>query len=967
MALWYHCGNGWVKTRGWARSSLGADAYLCCPGPSLAQVDASALNGHGRLIFALTTAYPAVRPDVWVGTDVPECYDRRVWAEPFAKIVRGNYGDLSCQGRRLRDFPNVFFADIDKAPFLEILDRREHDAVFVWNHNTFTTALHLMIWMGARRIFLVGCDFGGTADYHDGRELAENRRTGNRRLYANLVKDLRQLAPAAKTRGLEIASCTPGSPINEFLPFMTLADALAQSKARAPDGTAPLLHAADAELCQWKAGPREDRGVVVGCDARAEWLMPWWLERFRKHNALPVAFADFGMTAAMRGWCAARGALVDITDVPVASACLRKPFAILRAPFKEILWLEPDCEVRGPVEPLLAHGRDGHVGLAPAAQGRSVAAEATDGWFAMCSPDTPIWDGGIVAVRHGHSVVTDWACELLAKQDRYKGDHEALACVVARGGYAVNRVPPELAFNRHRGPDNGATVFHWTGVRGKAILKERFAAETAAAAPVPLTAAGPEWTGEPSDKFGVMVPVCENQQDLVQWWWWAYARHNWWPVAFADFGMDGDTRRWCESHGRVVAHGAPHNVTGWFRKPFALLQSPFKRTVWVDLDGEVRADLSKIAALCDGRLALGRDWSYPAALRKRLPFEGPCWSSAIMALDHGDPLVVEWAQAVLERQAAFRGDQEILSTLLNDGRRNAFTEIPVDLVRSRQEGEDDGLAVVHWSGPGGKGAIRRAWSAIRAGVCADMQSAFRRDWAVPVPTADRGVIVGFDQEQEWLLDWWWSNYSAHNGLPVLFVDFGMSEAARRWCSERGALSEPTGLDCYGWFKKPLALLESPFKKAIWLDADCEVRGPLDRLFDFCEDGGIGMTFDRGAPPPFREAMPPDAPIYNSGVLAFNHGDPVVPQWASMTLALRSDHPGDTRFGQPGDQETLALVLRRYAEGRVREIPMELARLRLSDGDGQALVMHWTGPAGKQCIRDALGRRQAEEVKAAVVP
>jgi hypothetical protein len=87
----------------------------------------------------------------------------------------------------------------------------------------------------------------------------------------------------------------------------------------------------------------------------------------------------------------------------------------------------------------------------------------------------------------------------------------------------------------------------------------------------------------------------------------------------------------------------------------------------------------------------------------------------------------------------------------------------------------------------------------------------------------------------------------------------------------------------------------------------------------------------------------------------------------MTLALRSDHPGDTRFGQPGDQETLALVLRRYAEGRVREIPMELARLRLSDGDGPALVMHWTGPAGKQCIRDALDRTHAEEMKAAVVP
>jgi hypothetical protein len=239
-----------------------------------------------------------------------------------------------------------------------------------------------------------------------------------------------------------------------------------------------------------------------------------------------------------------------------------------------------------------------------------------------------------------------------------------------------------------------------------------------------------------------------------------------------------------------------------------------------------------------------------------------------------------------------------------------------------------------------------------------MQSDFWHDWREDRPDSDCGVIVGLDKHQEWLLDWWWGNYSRHNDLPVLFADFGMSDAGRRRCAERGAVSERIDADCYGWFKKPLALLESPFRKAVWLDADCEVRGPLDRLLDFCENGGIGMTIDRGTPQPFLEAMPPDTPIYNSGVVVFNHGDPVVPQWASMTMALRSDRPGDARYGQPGDQETLALALRHYARNRVRVIPMELARLRLSDGDGQALVMHWTGPTGKEHIREVMARGQA---------
>lgn len=952
MALWYDCGNGWVKSRGLARCHLGADAYLCCPGPSLAEVDTSALSGPGRMVFAVTTAYPAVRPDVWVGTDVPECYDRRVWAEPFIKVARGIYGGKRCQGRPLKSFPNVFFADIENAPFCEILDRRAHDATFVWNRNTFTVALHLVIWMGGRRIFLVGCDFGGKRDYHDDRGLSEDQRAANQHLMMNLVNDLRGLTPAAKERRIELISCTPDSPINAFLPFIPLAEALAISESQTTDGRAPILHAADAERCQWRGDPAEERGVVVGFDAAREWLVPWWFGNLREHSALPVAFADFGMSETMRGWCSDRGQVVDVTDVPVEGACFRKPFAVLRAPFKEVLFLEPDCEVRGSVDPLLDHCRGNGIALAPAAGGRSVVAEAEGGWFAMCAPGTVMWDAGVIAVRHGHAFVTDWAVEVLARAREYKGDKEVLALVIARCGYMVNPMPPELAFNRHRGDGTGATIFHWTGPEGKAVLRERVAAEPVAV-PVPTKVRPVQWAGPPTEDLGVMVPVCRGQEDLVPWWWDAYARRNRWPVAFADFGMNSETRRWCEARGRITPHGAPDGIDGWFRKPFALLQSPFRRTVWCDLDCEVREDITKVASVGGTRLAIGRDWSYPKRLRERLSFEGPYWCGGCLAVTQGDPLVLEWAEAILEKHKDFRSDQEILGALLSEKPSDVVAEIPLEILRSRQEGEADGVVIVHWSGPGGKGAIRRAWSAIRAGACRDMRSAFHRGWTRAEPTSDRGVIGGFDEGQEWLLEWWWSNYSAHNDLPVLFVDLGMSAASRKWCAERGLLAKVPAAGCYGWFKKPLALLESPFKQAIWLDGDCEVRGRLTRLFDFCTNSGIGMTFDRGTPRSFRDAMPPEAPIYNSGVIAFNHGDPVIPQWASMTMALRSDRPGDTCYGQPGDQETLALTLCRYAQGRVHDIPEDLVRLRLSDGDGPALVMHWTGPEGKQRIRDAI--------------
>jgi len=944
MALWYDCGNGWVKTRGLARRDLGADVYLCCPGPSLAEVEAPLLNGPGRAVFAVTTAYPAVHPDVWVGTDVPECYDRRLWAEPFVKVVRGSHRDKTCQGRLLRSYPNVLFADVENAPVTEILRRRNHDAVFVWNRNTFTTALHLAVWMGARRVFLVGCDFGGSRDYHDGRGLSDDQRSGNRRLYANLVDDLKRLAPLAAEAGVEIASCTPDSPVNAFLPFLDLTEALARSGATAPRADVPCLHADDAERCQWPDAPSHGRGVVLGVTERDEANVPAWLDLLGEREDLSVAFADLGMSASCRERCAANGDVIDVADVPTTNVGHRQPFAVLQAPFQEILWVDAG------LEPTVDLGR-----LLSACSGTDLAAGSPGDW----SPDDGNTATRLLWVRHGHPVVTEWAVEVLAPSDGERAVGDAFARALAHGNYECRSIPVQrtvrdrtdgLAGRRRMESSSG-------GTEDRAEASRR-------PPPAPSPFAGGSrprlgWSRVRVDGLGVMVPVCESQEDLVGWWWWAYARHNRWPVVFADFGMSADARRWCEARGRIVAPRAPGAIDGWFRKPFALLQSPFRHTTWFDLDCEIRDDVSRLSDLCEARLALGRDWSYPAALRKRLPFEGPCWCTAVVAVEHGNPLVVKWAETSVETHGGFRGDQEILSSLLNDGRRRHVSEIPDGLVRSRQEGETDGLVAMHWSGPGGKSAIRRAWSAIRAGADADMRSFYRRDWRCASPKTERGILVGIDDRQEWMLPWWWSCYEAHNDLPVLFVDFGMSARARDWCAERGMLCGPTAADCYGWFKKPLALLESPFRQAIWLDADCEVRARLDALFEYAAEGGIGLALDRGTPQRYRDTMPVDTPTYNSGLIVFNHGDAAVPQWASMTMALRSDRPGDTRYGQPGDQETLALTLRRHAAGRLREIPMEVMRLRLSDGDGACLVMHWTGREGKAYIRQRLDETGAK--------
>lgn len=216
MALWYECGSGWVPVS-WARSDLRLTALLCCPGPSLASVED--LRGPGRLVVALNTAYPRVRPDLWIGMDRPECYAESLWLEPFPKVVRQS------EAITKRSSPMTFFPDFENASPLAMFDRRGHDAKFVWCGNTLMVALHLLIWMGARRIQFVGCDFGGPSDYHDDRVLTPAQRQYNRRLYGQQVEDLCYLTPAAKVNGIEFVSGTEGSPINEFMPVECVREA----------------------------------------------------------------------------------------------------------------------------------------------------------------------------------------------------------------------------------------------------------------------------------------------------------------------------------------------------------------------------------------------------------------------------------------------------------------------------------------------------------------------------------------------------------------------------------------------------------------------------------------------------------------------------------------------------------------------------------------------------------------------
>lgn len=203
MGLWYETGNGPVKIS-FAKKRNNCVAFLCGGGPSLKNVDPSILNGHNRLVFALNNTYPFVRPDIWIGMDDPECYRRDIFWQPFIKIMRGGYQDRLSEGHRIDDLHNVYYADL--APLSDpedIFKLRAHDIEFAWKQNVLVTALHIIIWMGIKKIYLFGCDLNnGNQNYYENIDLTEEQKEWNSALYSQQLEYLKWFAETGKKYNL---------------------------------------------------------------------------------------------------------------------------------------------------------------------------------------------------------------------------------------------------------------------------------------------------------------------------------------------------------------------------------------------------------------------------------------------------------------------------------------------------------------------------------------------------------------------------------------------------------------------------------------------------------------------------------------------------------------------------------------------------------------------------------------------
>lgn len=245
-----------------------------------------------------------------------------------------------------------------------------------------------------------------------------------------------------------------------------------------------------------------------------------------------------------------------------------------------------------------------------------------------------------------------------------------------------------------------------------------------------------------------------------------------------------------------------------------------------------------------------------------------------------------------------------------------------------------------------------------------------------------GVLVGSDASQEWLLSWFYFHFRQWNPeCPIAFADFGMTSEGRDWCAERGLLFNvpelstaggeqrgsffqgtfwaqwdggPSGCTPAGsiYFRKPIALANSPFYRTLWLDLDCQVRGDLGSLMSlplppdglaatFCGSGCFIKNLGSG------EII--TAAKYSTGVILTEKGSVLLNEWAALSQ-------GKISFFT--DEESLAFLAAR-TQLPITLIPYEYNWPVANWGENsRAYIYHWMGNEGKRRLKDFIIYHQA---------
>ncbi len=236
----------------------------------------------------------------------------------------------------------------------------------------------------------------------------------------------------------------------------------------------------------WSKNP-EGKGVIVAADQQIEWLLPWWWARYSSHNNYPVCFIDLGMSCFGKSFCLKRGSLIPLeTNIfslkPLQNTeqwekiygrdlfekrknSLKKPFALMKTPYKYSLWLDLDCEVLKNLDHLFEY--EHQICLAKETE----AEIALEKELKMIQDDEMLYNSGVILYSHGSSIIEEWKVAITENQEAFWGDQHALAHVLYHSEHSPQILPSEYNWRMSQGLNLHAVIIHWVGNWGKDYIR----------------------------------------------------------------------------------------------------------------------------------------------------------------------------------------------------------------------------------------------------------------------------------------------------------------------------------------------------------------------------------------------------------------------------------------------------------------------------------------------------------------
>ena len=193
----------------------GAEIILCGTGPSLWKINTDELKSTEKLVFGLNNSFKLVDLDFWMAFDAPTEFDGQIWQSDAVKFYNFTHATevLKYNPRHIFFYKHLAPDSQGRWPVYGVKLRGPH-INFLFEGDTFPMTLQMLYWLGFKKVFLAGCDFGGNSKLSKMSSIY-NENTQHK----NLSHGLEILKKAHIKSGIEFVSCTPNSPINDFLPY----------------------------------------------------------------------------------------------------------------------------------------------------------------------------------------------------------------------------------------------------------------------------------------------------------------------------------------------------------------------------------------------------------------------------------------------------------------------------------------------------------------------------------------------------------------------------------------------------------------------------------------------------------------------------------------------------------------------------------------------------------------------------